>query len=131
MPPLPRSVCVSPTLSSKPAEPAPSLPSWLPDPCPTSLSLWLSCLFVTVPAQGCPLRVALWHSPWVQPQLGPLGWTVGALWERSQVPPLPAQLPAGPVLSDLGSPPLRTLNNNNITTIPVSSFNHMPKLRTL
>lgn len=25
----------------------------------------------------------------------------------------------------------RTLNNNNITSIPVSSFNHMPKLRTL
>lgn len=35
------------------------------------------------------------------------------------------------MLSDLGSPLLRTLNNNNITTIPVSSFNHMPKLRTL
>lgn len=26
---------------------------------------------------------------------------------------------------------LRTLNNNNISSIPVSSFNHMPKLRTL
>lgn len=25
----------------------------------------------------------------------------------------------------------RTLNNNNISSIPVSSFNHMPKLRTL
>lgn len=24
-----------------------------------------------------------------------------------------------------------TLNNNNISTIPISSFNHMPKLRTL
>lgn len=27
--------------------------------------------------------------------------------------------------------PNRTLNNNNISSIPVSSFNHMPKLRTL
>lgn len=37
-------------------------------------------------------------------------------------------------LSALTRPSLsccRTLNNNNITSIPVSSFNHMPKLRTL
>lgn len=37
---------------------------------------------------------------------------------------------AGQVLNGLPVP-FRTLNNNNITTIPVSSFNHMPKLRTL
>lgn len=31
----------------------------------------------------------------------------------------------------LSSFPSSTLNNNNITLIPLSSFNHMPKLRTL
>lgn len=32
---------------------------------------------------------------------------------------------------DLGFSVSSTLNNNNISSIPVSSFNHMPKLRTL
>lgn len=49
------------------------------------------------------------------------------------VPPRPSHVPVYSLFA-LTYPSLsscRTLNNNNITSIPVSSFNHMPKLRTL
>lgn len=74
-------------------------------PSPTSLSIHLSCA----------------------------GAWVGAIAPRGLVPPGPSHALIY-CLATLTCPPLlsrRTLNNNNITSIPVSSFNHMPKLRTL
>lgn len=63
-------------------------------------------------------------SPSIHPVLG---------CSQGLVPPRPSPFPIYS-LSALTCPSLsscRTLNNNNITSIPVSSFNHMPKLRTL
>lgn len=58
---------------------------------------------------------------------------VGTVASRGLMPPGPSHALiyglAALICSPL--PSCRTLNNNNITSIPVSSFNHMPKLRTL
>lgn len=110
-----------------------------------------SCAPRPDPAPGCPPACSwLWRGEaWKRQQALPGVWAVpipclsvhppcaggwvGAVASRGLVPPGPSHAPTYG-LAALTCPPLpsrRTLNNNNITSIPVSSFNHMPKLRTL
>lgn len=79
-------------------------------------------------AQGFGLSLSL-----ASPSIHPVPGWVGAVAPGGLVPPGPSHAPIYG-LATLTCPLLpfcRTLNNNNITSIPVSSFNHMPKLRTL
>lgn len=110
---------------ASPLAPTPlSYPTWI---------WWCSCLCIVVPAQGWLFSVAP-VAPW---SVGGRGWTIHPRSSRvdheQQCPgePSPHAASCRADAERLWSPPCRTLNNNNISTIPVSSFNHMPKLRTL
>lgn len=85
---------------------------------------WKSCKWPGV--AGVP-------SPHLSIQPAYTGWWVGAAAPGGSVSHEPSRSPISnlPTLTSLPLPSCRTLNNNNITSIPVSSFNHMPKLRTL
>lgn len=102
----------------------------------TSTWLWLAMERRSLERAASPVHGLGCPHPWPlhlsipPPSAG--GW-VGAAPPRGLVPPAPSHAPIYGLatLTCHLLPFCRTLNNNNITSIPVSSFNHMPKLRTL